>query len=226
MHDRGSKTQRVTVLVQGVPMYGVVDSTADLTIIGGDAFKQVAAAAKLKKRDFKSPDQLPHNYDRRPIHLDGRINLDIEFLEKTMSTPIYVKMDAHEQLLLSEGVCRQLGIITYHPEVQTRPPTKPVECSSVPKDSGGLCQIPSVKVQLVKSVKLPPNHSVMVETRLVGESRSPHGPMLLEADNKLGDVKGLQLVDELIQFPDDSGFLMSSLLIPQGLPKGWKKAQK
>ena len=122
--------------------------------------------------------------------LDGRINFDIEFLDKTMSTPIYVKMDAHEQLLLSEGVCRQLGIITYHPEVQSLPPTKLVECSpSVSKDSGGLCRIPSVKVQLVKSVKLPPNHSVMVETRLVGETRSPHGPMLLEADNRLRDER-------------------------------------
>ena len=26
-------------------------------------------------------------------------------------------MDASEPLLLSEGVCRQLGIVTYHPEV-------------------------------------------------------------------------------------------------------------
>ena len=34
-----------------------------------------------------------------------------------MRTPIYVKMDAPEQLLLSDGVCCQLGIITYHPEV-------------------------------------------------------------------------------------------------------------
>ena len=37
-----------------------------------------------------------------------------------MRTPVYVKLDAAEQLLLSEGVCRQLGIITYHPEVLPR----------------------------------------------------------------------------------------------------------
>ena len=108
VHDRGSKPQCVRVVVQGVPMYGIVDSAADITIMGGNAFKQVAAAAKLRKKDFKTPDQVPHNYDRRPFHLDGRVNLDIEFLDKAMNTPIYVKMDAHEQLLLSEGVCRQL----------------------------------------------------------------------------------------------------------------------
>ena len=35
-----------------------------------------------------------------------------------MSTDMYVKMDACDQLLLSEGVCHQLGIITYHPDVR------------------------------------------------------------------------------------------------------------
>ena len=34
-----------------------------------------------------------------------------------MRTPVYVKIDIKEQLLLSKGVCRQLGIVTYHREV-------------------------------------------------------------------------------------------------------------
>ena len=34
-----------------------------------------------------------------------------------MRMPVYVKMDAREQVLLSEGVCRQLGIVTYHEAV-------------------------------------------------------------------------------------------------------------
>ena len=33
--------------VQGVPMEGVVDSGADITIIGGEMFKRVASVAKL-----------------------------------------------------------------------------------------------------------------------------------------------------------------------------------
>ena len=101
VHDHGSKPQCVRVVVQGVPMYGMVDSAVDITIMGGDAFKQVAAAAKLKRKCFKPPDQMPHNYDRRPFYLDGGgVNLDVEFQDKAMNTPIYVKMDAHEQLLL------------------------------------------------------------------------------------------------------------------------------
>ena len=41
---------------------------------------------------------------------------------------MYIKVDAQEPLLLSEGVCRQLGIIAYHPDVlaptvQDNPPS-------------------------------------------------------------------------------------------------------
>ena len=49
--------------------------------------------------------------------MDGRINLDITFCGTTLKTPVYVKLDAPEQMLLSEVVCRQLGIISYLPEI-------------------------------------------------------------------------------------------------------------
>ena len=53
----------------------------------------------------------------RPFVLDGKMNLDISYGEVTMRTRVYIKMDAPEQLLLAEGVCRQFKIITYHPDV-------------------------------------------------------------------------------------------------------------
>ena len=49
--------------------------------------------------------------------LHGRIDLDITFEGLTMRTPVYIKLDASEPLLLSEGVCRQLRILSYHPRV-------------------------------------------------------------------------------------------------------------
>ena len=64
------------------------------------------------------------------------------------------------------------------------------------------CQVPSVRVQLVQSVKLPPNHSVVVEARLVGDAKLHEGPMLLEATHRLRNEMGLQLVDEFIQVTD------------------------
>ena len=48
--------------------------------------------------------------------LDGKIDLDITFCGTTTKTPVYVKLNAPEQLLLSEGVCRQLA---YHLDVLT-----------------------------------------------------------------------------------------------------------
>ena len=45
------------------------------------------------------------------------MDLDVTFGDKTMQTPVYIKLDAPDQLLLLEGVCRQLGIVTYHRDV-------------------------------------------------------------------------------------------------------------
>ena len=71
--------------------------------------------ARLKKRQLKKANKVPHTYDRREFNLDGHLDLDINFNDKTMNTAVYLKMDAHDDLLLSEGVCRHLGIVTYHP---------------------------------------------------------------------------------------------------------------
>ena len=62
----------------GVPFTGIIDSGADITIMGGPAFKQVAVVARLKKRDLKPPDKVPRNYDRQPFHINWKIEINIE----------------------------------------------------------------------------------------------------------------------------------------------------
>lgn len=116
--DRGSRPRCTHVEVQGVPVYVIIDSGADITIMGGDMFKKVATVARQQKKNFRPADKTPYNYDRKPFTLDGMMDLDISFGEKTLTTPVYIKMDAEDPLLLSEGVCRQLEIITYHPGVE------------------------------------------------------------------------------------------------------------
>ena len=73
--------------------------------------------------------------------LVGRVDLDISFNGITMHTPIYIKGEAADKLLLGEGVCRQLKIITYHPSVsckKTRKENKIRPMPSVkPKNVGG-----------------------------------------------------------------------------------------
>ena len=117
INDRGSHQQYANVQMEGVPAKGVVDSGADITIMGGDLFRRVAAASRLRKSQFMKADKVPRTYDRRSFTLDGKMELDISFGGVTMKTSVYIKMDTPEQLLLSEGVCRQLKIITYHPDV-------------------------------------------------------------------------------------------------------------
>ena len=119
IQDSGSAVKCAKVLIQGVPAYGLVDTGADITIIGGSLFQKVATVARLRRRDFKKADKTPHTYNQQTFRLDGRMDLDVTFGERTLNTPVYIKVDAADQLLLSEGTCRQLGIVSYHPAVET-----------------------------------------------------------------------------------------------------------
>ena len=141
MTDQGSQSQHARVIVQGVPADGVIDTGADITIMGQELFARVAAAARLRKKNFRKPDKVPRTYDRKTFRLDGCMDMDISFADKTLSTTVYVKMDAHEQLLLSEGVCRQLGIVSYHPSVTARKSTRKTTAI-----------VPTVRVKLIQSL--------------------------------------------------------------------------
>ena len=120
--------------------------------------------------------------------LDGKLTLDITYGETTMSTSVYVKMDTCDQLLLSEGVCRQLGIISYHPDVRPwnkdngelvlQPSDKQKESITTTlsqKDA----RVPQVRVRLLQSVKVLPQHTKNVKVQVDRECRSGE-PMLLE----------------------------------------------
>lgn len=82
------------------------------------------------------------------------MDLEISFDGKVLCTPIYIKMDAHDQLLLAEGVCSQLGIIEYHKNVQ---PGKKVETDVVKGQSQReVAQMLSMKqVKILKETTIP-----------------------------------------------------------------------
>jgi hypothetical protein len=75
----GSHQQHVDLLLAGVPVRGVIDSGSDITIIGGDMLRRVAAAARLKKKHLLKPDKVPRMYDGRTFTLNGRMDLDVTF---------------------------------------------------------------------------------------------------------------------------------------------------
>ena len=94
--------------------------------------------------------------------------LTIEFDEKCLTTPVYLKMDSPDDLLLSEGVCRQLGIIQYHSEVRPVRESQKLEPSK-PASSG---TVPLVKDSLVRSVHILPHQSIVVQVHCAQENVS------------------------------------------------------
>ena len=186
VEDEGSHPRKAAVDVQGVAALGVVDSGADITIMNGELFETVAAAAHLRKKAFRKPDKVPYTYDQKTFKLDGCIDLDISFDGHMMRTPVYLKMDARDPLLLSEGVCRQLGIITYHPLVYAgREKTKEQE------NSPG---VPMVRVKLVQTVRVLPGQSVMAPVIVEGGG----GCVLVEPAENLTEYDQINVANSLV----------------------------
>ena len=172
--DHGSQLRVAKVEIHGVVVHRLIDTGADITIMNGDTFRKIASVARLKKKQFKAADKTPYGYDRRSFKLDGRMDLDIMFNDKEIRTPVYIKADAKDSLLLSEGVCHQLGILTYHPDVQLlkKPRKKP--------QTKEAAQVSSVQVSLVQSVKLVPFHNTVADVKV---STQEIGLFLFEPDS-------------------------------------------
>ena len=146
-----------------------------------------------------------------------------------MKTAIYVKMDAPEDLLLSEGVCRQLGILTYHPEVQPLRAKRSEQTdekamgSEMPELQAG-CQVPMVRVRLVKGLWILPNQSTLAEVELCSqEFRDTHRPMLFEPDGSLQGEYNVHVEDGLLQINEGKTAMLSvvnHLGFTQELEKG------
>ena len=189
--DQGSKSQHARVIVHGVPADGVIDTGADITIMGQELFATVAAAARLRKRNFRRPDKVPWTYDRKTFHLDGCMDLDLSFADKTMKTTVYVKMDAHDQLLLSEGVCRQLGIVSYHPSVSSGKITKKTTAI-----------VPTIRVNLIQSLRLPPSKGAVVPVKLEGDRDCLKRLVLVQNSERIERETGLTVEDAVIAAPE------------------------
>ena len=205
--DKGSHSQYARVLIQGVPAEGLIDSGAEITIMGKELFKKVASINRLKKKDFKPPDKVPRTYSRQTFSLNGQMELDISFGKKTMKTKVYIKMDAYDQLLLSEGVCRQLGIISYHPDVCLSKKKidikKQFEKTSSSKNDN-ICDVivPTVRVQLVQTVKLLPQQGTRIQVQTQGAQDCENAKtFLVEPDSNLTDF-GLSVEPTLLELKD------------------------
>ena len=118
-------------------------------------------------------------------------------------------MNANDQF--SEGVCRQLGIVTYHPSlISHRTPTQK-----------GHTVVPCIKVSLVQTLKLPPSQSALVPVRF--DPCGVEGQTLLIESQRLLEGTGLVVVDAvLITSSDGAALLVISNMtgLTQRTPQG------
>lgn len=203
VHDQGSSVKAVVVKVQGVQAVGVIDSGSDITIMGAELFARVALAARLRKRDFKKPDRILKTYNQRTFTLDGRLDLDVEFGGESMNTPVYVRREVKDP---SEGICRQLGIIVYHPEVGL--------LKNLVKDPHGsrakVAHVPMVRVYLNKTVNVLPHQSLEVSVRVDRQYSKGVTPLLVELIADLEHALGVHVDEALIRTSDDG---LASLVV-------------
>ena len=209
--DEGSYSQYAEVFIQGVPAEGLIDSGAEFTIVDGDLFKKVATVNKSKKKDLKKPDKVPKTYSRQTFIHYGRMELDISFGEKLIRTSVFIKMDAYDQLLLSEGVCRQLGIINYHPNVRLCKQKQKADNKNEEKEKNSAYRdndkdskddvvVPMVRVRLVQGVKLLPQQATRIQVQKQGDSGNAK-TFLVEPDPHMADM-GLSVEPTLLELKD------------------------
>ena len=121
-----------------------------------------------------------------------------------MKTPVYIKMDAPESLLLSEGVCRQLDIITYHREVQ--------EGKNKHEQLPKCCTVPTVRVQLKQDVRVLPNECITTQVRLESKAAMmKQQPFLVETDADVMKQTKIQVFDTVLQASEDDTTQLSLL---------------
>ena len=90
-----------------------------------------------------------------------------------------------------------MGILSYHPNVKPREVTK----GDQPSAEGTAC-VPTVRVKLVQSTRLPPNQNIVAEVRLT-DSDGHGGPLLIEPNEPIKSERGIQIVDSLMSICDE-----------------------
>jgi len=153
-------------------------------------------------RDLKKADRIPSTYDQRTFSLDSRLDLDINFDGKSLNTPVYIRKEAQDQLLLSEGVSRQLGIISYHRDVHPLQQLVKDPHSVRAKSEGLEAQVPLVRVHLVQTLNMLPHQSMGVTVRLDG-SCGNRDTLMVEPSNEISETAGVCLEAALINASSD-----------------------
>ena len=99
-------------------------------------------------------------------------------------------MDAYDDLLLSEGVCRHLGIVNYHPSIKS----KATKTENLKVYSSAR----SVRVSLVDSIQLAPHKETLVSVKV--NTQELRGPLFLEPAHHIVGLYDSRLNNQHFRF--------------------------
>ena len=107
-----------------------------------------------------------------------------------------MKLQAPDQLLLSESVCQELGIVKYHSLVDS---TESEVMGEKEKENGNKSENTTAKVKMIQTVRIPANHAAVVPIQVVYETDET-GFLLLEPNPVLSEA--LSIDNFLVQLND------------------------
>ena len=111
------------VTIAGQPVEALMDSGSSATIMSFSLFKQIAKVAHLSADILLKPDVVLRDYSQHPIRIGGVAQVEVEYKEKSVLTPIYLNADqgtAGESCLLGTNVLLPLGLISLEGGVELR----------------------------------------------------------------------------------------------------------
>ena len=199
--DSTYKSRHVEVEIEGVPVTGIIDTGSDITIISGELFENIVDAVQLSSETFKPANKQACAYNGQTISLDDQMDVTISFESHNIKTITYVKLQAPDQLLLSESVCQELDIVKYHSLVDSAESEVMEESHSrqKEKENGNKSENTIAKVKMIHTVRIPANHAAVVPIQVVDETDETDF-LLLEPNPVLGEA--LSIDNFLVQLHD------------------------
>ena len=97
----------------GVPVKGLIDTGSGATIISFEMFKKIGKTANIPSSSLYPVDLILRDYNRNPISLGARIDMEISWREKSMTVPVHIRSASDpdgEPCLLGNNVAIPSGL--------------------------------------------------------------------------------------------------------------------
>ena len=105
----------------GQPVKALVDTGSSATVMPFNLYRGIAKKAGIASDALTRPDVILRDYNRRPIRIGAKVTMKLEFGDRSISTPVYLRSDENDGddvCLLGTNALVPLGILTLAEQVQ------------------------------------------------------------------------------------------------------------